>query len=254
MMVDLFRQYKIDVIEVVAQSFLFAFKNSGFTHFNENGDTIITSPIKRFRMIERTGSQDFGLWPGYRIQAEFTGSQIEAKEDAIIEVLQWYQYINNDYKQTFDHLRNAVTILLRKYCYLEYATTRLTLGLVNGRLAAAEKVVSDLSVESLSLSRTEALCGYPFDINQPGAEERDEALLHEHRSKPSDDDSRIALKYEALPNAEKHAAIVQRLRENSQPYYDLQLIVRILCLFREWRQEEEELIKYVWSIVLFSND
>jgi nuclear pore complex protein Nup107 len=115
-------------------------------------------------------------------------------------------------------------------------------------------VVSDLSVESLSLSRTEALCGYPFDINQPGAEERDEALLHEHRSTLTDDDLRNALKYDAMPNAEKHAAIVQRLRENSQPYYDLQLIVRILCLFREWRQEEEDLIKYVLSVVLFSND
>lgn len=124
-MVGLFRQYKTDVIEVVAQSFLFAFKNSGFTHFNENGDTIITSPIKRFKMIERTGSQDFGLWPGYRIQAEFTGSQIEPKEDAIIEVLQWYQYISNDYKQTFDHLRNALTILLRKYCCLECVRIRL---------------------------------------------------------------------------------------------------------------------------------
>ncbi|KAH5394301.1 nuclear pore complex protein [Parastagonospora nodorum] len=225
-MVGLFRQYKTDVIEVVAQSFLFAFKNSGFTHFNEKGDTIITSPIKRFKIIERTGSQDFGLWPGYRIQAEFTGCQIEPKEDAIIEVLQWYQYINNDYKQTFDHLRNALTILL-----------------LNGRLGAAEKVVSDLSVESLSLSRTEALCGYPFDINQPGAEERDEASLHEHRSTLTDDDLRNALRYDAMPNAEKHAAIVQRLRENSQPYYDLQLIVRILCLFREWRQEEEDLIK-----------
>jgi nuclear pore complex protein Nup107 len=106
-------------------------------------------------------------------------------------------------------------------------------------------VVSDLSVESLSLSRTEALCGYPFDITQPGAEEQDETLLHEHRRNLSIDSDayRKAMKHDALPNAEKHAAIVQRLRENCQPYYDLQLIVRILGLFREWHQEEEELIK-----------
>lgn len=121
--VNLFRQYDIDVVEVVAQSFLFAFKNSGFTHFNESGDTIITSPIKRFKIIERTGSQDFGLWPGYRIIGDFAGSGIEAKEEAIIEVLQWYHYINNDYKQTFDHLSNALTIFLRKYCLLAFATT-----------------------------------------------------------------------------------------------------------------------------------
>jgi nuclear pore complex protein Nup107 len=115
--VGLFRQYDIDVVEVVAQSFLFAFKNSGFTHFNENGETVITSPIKRFMIIEKTGSQDFGLWPGYRIKPDFAGSEIEPKEHAIIEVLQWYHYINNDYKQTFDHLRNALTIFLRKYCF-----------------------------------------------------------------------------------------------------------------------------------------
>jgi nuclear pore complex protein Nup107 len=95
------------------------------------------------------------------------------------------------------------------------------------------------------LSRTEALCGYPFDITQPGVEEQDEAQLHEHRRNLTDTALRTAIKHDALPNAEKHAAIVQRLREKSAEYYNLQLIVRILVLFREWRHEEEELIKSV---------
>jgi nuclear pore complex protein Nup107 len=121
--VGLFRQFGTDIVEVVAQSFLYAFKNSGFTHFDANGDTVITSPIQRFQIIERTGSQDFGLWPGYRIQKDFDGSEIEPKEDAIIEVLQWYHYINNDYKQTFDHLKNALTIFLRKSPFLACVAT-----------------------------------------------------------------------------------------------------------------------------------
>ena len=116
---------------------------------------------------------------------------------------------------------------------------------VNGRLGAAEKVINDLSVESLSLSRTEALCGYPFDITQPGMEEQDEAQLHDHRSHLSGAALRNAIKHDSLPNAEKHTAIVHELRERSAAYYNLQLIVRILVLFREWRHEEEELIKLV---------
>jgi nuclear pore complex protein Nup107 len=98
-------------------------------------------------------------------------------------------------------------------------------------------------VESLSLSRTEALCGYPFDITQLGVEEQDETLLHEHRMGLKDKEKRNAIDHKSLPNAQKHAAIVQRLREKSQQYYDLQLIVRMLVLFRDWRHEEEELIK-----------
>jgi nuclear pore complex protein Nup107 len=116
--VGLFVQYRIDVVEVVAQSFTFAFNNSGFTHFSKDGHTVITSPIERFKILESSGTQDFGLWPGHRIKRAFDGSVIEPKEEAVIESLQWYHYINNDYKQTFDHLKNALTIFLRKYSYL----------------------------------------------------------------------------------------------------------------------------------------
>jgi nuclear pore complex protein Nup107 len=120
---------------------------------------------------------------------------------------------------------------------------------VNGRLGAAEKVIDELSVESLSLSRTEALCGYPFDITQPGVEHQDEVQLHDHRSQLTGVALRTAIKHESIPNAGKHTAIVQRLRESSAAYYNLQLVVRILVLFREWRHEEEELIKSVPPLV-----
>jgi nuclear pore complex protein Nup107 len=113
--VVMFEQYRIDVVEVVAQSFTFAFNNSGFTHFTEDGHTVITSPIERFTILESSGSHDGGLWPGHRIMRAFDGSTIEPKEEAVIEALQWYHYIHSDYKQTFDHLKNALTIFLRKY-------------------------------------------------------------------------------------------------------------------------------------------
>jgi nuclear pore complex protein Nup107 len=116
--------------------------------------------------------------------------------------------------------------------------------LVKGRLQAAEIVVKELSVESLSLSRTEALCGYPFDFTQPGADEQDEAALHDHRSNPANAAARTAMSMESL-TADKHAAMVQQLLVASASYYDVQLIVRILKLFHEWREEEEELIRFV---------
>jgi nuclear pore complex protein Nup107 len=114
---------------------------------------------------------------------------------------------------------------------------------VNGRLAAAERVVTDLNVESLSLSRTEALCGYPIDFMQPEAEEQDERQLHAFRESITGADRSALPSLSTLPDAEGHEGIVLRLREHSAAYYNLQQIVRLLVMFREWREEEEELIK-----------
>jgi nuclear pore complex protein Nup107 len=120
-----------------------------------------------------------------------------------------------------------------------YANT----GAVNGRLAAAEKVVTDLNVESLSLSRTEALCGYPFDFMQAGAEEQDEEQMHAFRESITGTGRSTLPPLSTLPDAEGHREIVLRLREHSATYFDLQQIVRLLVLFREWREEEDKLIQ-----------
>jgi nuclear pore complex protein Nup107 len=113
--------------------------------------------------------------------------------------------------------------------------------LVKGRFRAAEIIVKELSIESLSQSRTEALCGYPFDFTQPGADEQNEAELYNHRKNPANAAARAAMSKESL-TAERHAATVHELLEASAPYHDLQLIVRLLQLFRDWREEEEQLI------------
>ena len=102
----------------------------------------------------------------------------------------------------------------------------LTWFIVNGRLAAAEKVISDLSVESLSLSRTEALLGYPFDFTTAGAEEQDEQQLHEHRDNLSTSARAAAMPLAQLPDADQHREIVDNLRKSSTAYYTLQQIVR----------------------------
>lgn len=115
-------------------------------------------------------------------------------------------------------------------------------GTVNGRIAAAERMIEEVNVEYLSLSRTEALCGYPFDFNAPGADIQDERTLHAHRETLSRE-ARSRLPVSQLPDAEQHRQIVDYLRIRSAPYYDLQQIVRIIAMFREWRTEEQEVIK-----------
>ncbi|KAF1937201.1 hypothetical protein EJ02DRAFT_438034 [Clathrospora elynae] len=225
--VALMESYRIDVILVVSQSFTFASRDSGFTHFDRDGYSIISNPIKRFNILERLSTADAHLlWPGMRIKKAFDGSEIGPQDEAIIEALQWYTYLAQDYVQTFEHLKNALTIFL-----------------LNGRLAAAEKVISDLSVEALSLSRTEALLGYPFDITTPGAEEQDERQLHEYRDNLPNAARAAAIPIAQLPTADQHRELVNDLRQTSAAYYDLQQIVRLLVLFREWRDEETSLIQ-----------
>ncbi|KAH6613974.1 107-domain-containing protein [Boeremia exigua] len=222
--------YRVDTVEVVAQSFLLAFNHSGFIHFDEEGNSVITRPIKRFSLLESTEGMDPNkklLWPGQRIKPVFDGSKVETKDEGIIDAVYWYNYLSTEVDATFEHLKNALIIFL-----------------LNGRLAAAEKMIEEVNVEYLSLSRTEALCGYPFDFNAPGAEEQDERALHAHRETLSRE-ARSKLPVSQLPDPEHHEQIVLYLRARSAPYYDLQQIVRLLAMFREWRAKEQEVIECV---------
>jgi nuclear pore complex protein Nup107 len=104
-------------------------------------------------------------------------------------------------------------------------------------------------VETLSLSRTEALCGYPFDFMHADAFEQDEAALYDHRKNLAGLALKNAIPHDKLPTPEEHADIVEQLRESSAAYYELQQLVRLLALFREWRAAEESVLA---SVVLFS--
>lgn len=110
--------YRVDTVEVVAQSFLLAFNQSGFIHFDEEGNSVITNPIKRFSLLESTESMDPNkklLWPNQRIKSKFDGSVVEAKDEGIIDAVYWYNYLSTEVEATFEHLKNALTIFLRTY-------------------------------------------------------------------------------------------------------------------------------------------
>ncbi|KAF2829216.1 hypothetical protein CC86DRAFT_345795 [Ophiobolus disseminans] len=222
--IDLLKKYEIDIVGSIAQSVTFALDHCGLTHF-EGKYAVLNKPVGRFRILEKASSNGDSLWPGYRIRGSFEGSSIEPKEAAVVEALQWLHYIPSDYTLTFRHLTQTLIIFL-----------------IHGRLAAAEGVISNLSVETLSLSRTEALCGYPFDFMHPDALEQDVKQLHAHRKTLAGSALKKAIPYEQLPGPDEHAGLVEQLRESSVVYYELQQVVHLLGLFREWRAVEESVI------------
>lgn len=117
--------YRVNTIEVVAQSFLLAFNHSGFIHFDEDGDSVITNPIKRFSLLDSTELEETHLkplWPDLRIKPEFDGSVVEPKDEAIIDAVYWYNYLSTEVNATFEHLKNALTIFLRTYAIFETTT------------------------------------------------------------------------------------------------------------------------------------
>lgn len=121
---------------------------------------------------------------------------------------------------------------------------------MHGRIEAASRVVEDLSVEALSLSRTEALCGYPFDVMIPGTEEQDERQLYDFRDEMTDTERAAAIPLNQIPDAGRHREIVEAMRKKVNRYYQLQQLVRLLVLFREWREEEVTLIRSVKHIAI----
>ena len=115
------------------------------------------------------------------------------------------------------------------------------LYVVHGRIGAAEKLVAELSVEYLSQSRTQALCGYPFDFTQPGTEDQDEIKVTQAARYATP--TRASLPLSQIPSADEHMQHVLNLRQLSATYGELQQIVRVIALYREWHEEEETLAK-----------
>jgi nuclear pore complex protein Nup107 len=101
--------------------------------------------------------------------------------------------------------------------------------------------VTELSVEHLSHIKTEAICGYAFDFTLPGSEIQDEMELMAARHARPDTQRRSLPAH--IPSPEEHMEEVNLLRGHSQTYQELSLIVRLIVLFQEWRQEEDILIK-----------
>jgi nuclear pore complex protein Nup107 len=112
--IALLELYRIDIVNSIAQSITFALDHGGFTHF-QGPQAVLNKPVDRLRILEKAPTTGDSLWPGYRIRQPFGESSIEPKEVAIIEALQWLQYIGNDYKHTFRHLEQTLIIFLSQY-------------------------------------------------------------------------------------------------------------------------------------------
>lgn len=60
--------------------------------------------------------------------------------------------------------------------------------------------------------------------------------------------SRASMRPSDIPSAAKHREHVKHLRHAALTYYNLQQLVRLITLFREWHEEEDKLIKYGRSV------
>lgn len=109
--VNLMDQYRIDTSTVLANNFLLAMKDTSLVRLPENE---IPNPIKRYKFLEKPNSPDSYLWPGQRIRSNFPGLDISAKEEALVDSMQWYGHLDREDEDAFESLYQAVLVLLRK--------------------------------------------------------------------------------------------------------------------------------------------
>jgi len=112
-------------------------------------------------------------------------------------------------------------------------------------MGAAERLVAEMSVEKISLLKTPFYCGYAFDFTQPGTEEQDGEQVAEYMHESLRGSGRDSLRPSEIPSAQEHTEKVLWLRRETQVYFSLSQIVRLISLFREWRKEEDKLIRLV---------
>jgi nuclear pore complex protein Nup107 len=97
------------------------------------------------------------------------------------------------------------------------------------------KLAKEISVESVSLAKTKAYCGYSFDFTVPGAEEQDTDLF-EKAQQQEKRQNRLRI------SPEQHAHEVEVFRHVSQSYYEMQQLVTVIELYSQWAEEEENMI------------
>ncbi|KAF2265832.1 nuclear pore complex protein-like protein Nup107 [Lojkania enalia] len=216
--ISLMDEYHINAVHVISQNYDIVLHSSKLLERGEKR-------VFKFEILERT-RRDQLLWPGARIKAEFPGLNMDPKDEALIESLQWYNHLGKDIKETFMSLSDALRAFL-----------------LNGRLGAAIKLVTEMSVESLSLNKTETLCGYAFDFTVPGTEVQDRSQVD---FTPRRSTRRGTVRPSENPKytAHDHAERVQQLRHLSNTYQELQLLVRAIMTLQEWREEEDNLIRH----------
>lgn len=117
---------------------------------------------------------------------------------------------------------------------------------VNGRIGAAEKLITEMSIEKISHARTPAICGYSFDFSQPSAEHQDKDAISQQRRGNARSAGRDSLRPSEVLSATEHTEEVYRLRTLCQPYHDLSQFVRVISLLRQWREIETSVLECVY--------
>lgn len=105
-------------------------------------------------------------------------------------------------------------------------------------------MIDEMSVQTLSGIKTQALCGYSFDFTEAGTERQDVTQLTAapRKSPRKSTFGRSSIRPSSIVTGSQHEDYVYRLRDQSQVYFDLERLVTLIKLFREWREEEEYMV------------
>ncbi|ORY18303.1 nuclear pore complex protein-like protein Nup107 [Clohesyomyces aquaticus] len=215
--IALMQQYRINPVDVISRNCYDTLERSGLKDLDKY--------VSNYEIMERVDEAEY-LWPGQRPRRTLPGVEITAKEHALIEALKWNTHLGKEKVHTYAGLISALRYFL-----------------LNGRYGAANLLITEMSAESISLIKTDALCGYPFDFNVPGSEIVDKEEIKNALRRIAKATNNHPRPHFPFPIPSEHTRIVKSLRRTSQTYYELQQLVGIIELMRQWREEEDNLIK-----------
>lgn len=113
--VTLMEQYRVNTSHAMDRNIDLALRGSGLV---SGPDGTVANPISRFTMLEgTTDQQEPYLWPGQRIKLDFSGLDISAGDEAVIESVQWFNHLNAEDDKTFGYLYHVLKVFLRKFLF-----------------------------------------------------------------------------------------------------------------------------------------
>jgi len=108
--IKLLEHYRIDVEGALVGAYQIVMDDTSFVDANDN----FTTPATGYVALEMQTGPDQYLWPGgYRIKSTMPGFDISPPEEALIEILQWYNHLEKS-DTLFQLLTRALITFLRK--------------------------------------------------------------------------------------------------------------------------------------------
>ncbi|OCK75927.1 hypothetical protein K432DRAFT_336614 [Lepidopterella palustris CBS 459.81] len=208
--VKLMERYNIDVVDVISEYYLVIIAETSFADEEKH--------IRKYEMLEPAQGD---LWPGQRIKEGFLDGTVTPIEQALIQSLHWYMHVDKQMTMTFVALTEALKTFL-----------------LNGRIGAALQLCQNLTVETISLSKTAKYFGKSFDFSQHDAEKNIQPHLLGDRFLGRSNE-------ENTPEMQMYKAHTQLLRckEESRTYQELQQLTIAISLLSQWREQEDILIE-----------